>query len=193
MLIIFTLIKCCNTFNIPIFLTLFRLVMVPCFTIVFYLPVQWGPILCTIIFITAAITDWFDGFLARRWKQTSKIGKFLDPVVDKIMIITAFVLISEYFHVWWMTLPISSMIIREIIISALREWIAKIYNHRDLSVSWLSKLKTFIQMSALIVLLCRFNEWTMITGIVALYVSVVLALWSLCYYLYTACCIIVKL
>lgn len=171
-------------FNIPILLTLLRLLMVPCFTIIFYLPVSWGPMVCTFIFFIAAITDWFDGFLARRWKQTTKFGKFLDPVVDKVMIITALILISEYFHAWWITVPTFSMVIREIIISALREWVASINCKNNISVFWISKVKTFVQMFALITLLWRSDEWLITIGIVALYISVALTLCSMCYYLY---------
>lgn len=172
-------------FNIPVFLTIFRVTLVPCFTIMFYLPTYWGPMLCTIIFFIAALTDWFDGFLARRWKQTTTFGKFLDPIADKIMISTALILISEHFHVWWITLPASSIIIREIIISALREWIARVnFNQQNaIAVSWISKLKTFIQMLSLTALLWRLDEWMIITGIIALYIAVLLTLWSMYYYI----------
>lgn len=173
-------------FNIPILLTLFRMVMVPCFTIVFYLPVYWGPMLCTLIFFISALSDWFDGFLARRWKQTTAFGKFLDPIADKIMIITALILISEHFHIWWITVPASSIVIREIIISALREWIASsiiFKNKNNITVSWISKLKTFIQMLSLTALLWRSNEWIVIIGIITLYIAVLLAFWSMYHYL----------
>lgn len=172
--------------NIPILLTLLRVVMAPCFAAIFYLPVYWGPMLCTFIFFVAAVTDWMDGFLARRWQQTTKFGKFLDPVADKIMIITALVLISEHFHVWWITVPTFSMIIREIIISSLREWIARVNCQSNISVACISKVKTFIQMLSLIALLWRSEEWIVILGIVTLYLAVVLALCSMFYYLYIA-------
>lgn len=177
-------------FNIPILLTLFRVVMVPCFTVAFYLPVYWGPMLCAVMFFIAALTDWFDGFLARRWKQTTTFGKFLDPIADKIMIVTALILISEHFHVWWITLPTSTIIIREIIISALREWVARVsiktQDQYNIAVSWISKLKTFIQMLSLIALLCRSDEWIIISGIITLYIAVLLTFWSMCHYLNTA-------
>lgn len=169
--------------NIPILLTVFRLIMVPCFAVVFYLPVNWGPMLCTAIFFIAAITDWFDGYLARRWGQITTFGAFLDPIADKIMIITALVLISEYFHVWWITIPASSIIIREIIISALREWMAKINFNNNIAVSPISKLKTFIQMLSLTALLWRSEEWVIISGIITLYVAVLLTFWSMYHYL----------
>lgn len=170
--------------NIPICLTLFRIIMAPFFVIVFYLPVYWAPMLCAFIFIITAITDWFDGFLARRWNQTTKFGKFLDPVADKIMLITSFVLISEHFHVWWITFPTVSMVIREIIISALREWIAVIGKCNDISVSWVGKVKTFVQMLSVFTLLWSPDYWIVMTGIVTLYVSMLLTFWSMCCYVY---------
>lgn len=171
--------------NIPMSLTLLRVILVPFFTVIFYVPVNWSPILCTIIFFIAALTDWFDGFLARRWKQTTSFGKFLDPIADKIMVITALILIAEHFHVWWVTLPVSSIIVREIIISALREWIAglNINYFNSIVVSWISKLKTFIQMLSLTALLWRSDEWIIVLGIITLYIAVLLTLWSMCYYL----------
>lgn len=173
-----------NFINVPTCFTLFRMVMIPFLIVVFYLPVYWAPMVCTFIFFVTAITDWFDGFLARRWQQTTKFGKFLDPVADKIMLITAFILISEHFHVWWITLPVFSVIIREIIISALRQWIAVIGKYNNFSVSWISKIKTFVQVLSVLALLWRSDEWIIITGIIALYISVLLTFWSMYCYLY---------
>lgn len=175
--------------NIPTVLTILRVIMVPCFTVLFYLPVHWAPMICTLIFFIASLTDWFDGFLARRWQQTTMFGRFLDPIADKIMIITALILISEHFHVWWITIPASSIIIREIIISALREWIANINvnNQNKITVSWISKIKTFIQMLSVTALLWRSNDWIIIFGVIALYIAVLLTLWSMYYYLSIAC------
>lgn len=170
--------------NIPICLTLSRVFMAPFFVMIFYLPMYWAPMVCAFIFFITAITDWFDGFLARRWKQTTKFGKFLDPVADKIMLITAFLLISEHFHVWWITFPVSSMIIREIIISALREWVAIIGKCNDISVSWIGKIKTCVQILSIFALLWSPDEWIIITGIIALYVSMLLTFWSMYCYLY---------
>ncbi|URJ29660.1 CDP-diacylglycerol--glycerol-3-phosphate 3-phosphatidyltransferase [Blochmannia endosymbiont of Camponotus modoc] len=170
--------------NIPTYLTLLRVIMVPFFTVMFYLPVRWAPMICTITFFVAAVTDWFDGFLARRWKQTTRFGKFLDPVADKVMIVAALVLIAEHFHAWWVTLPVSIIIIREMIILALREWVAAIGSRNGIGVLWISKIKTFVQMLALTALLWSSDEWIVIIGIVALYVSVLLTFWSMCQYLY---------
>ncbi|URJ24916.1 CDP-diacylglycerol--glycerol-3-phosphate 3-phosphatidyltransferase [Candidatus Blochmannia ocreatus (nom. nud.)] len=176
-----------DVINIPTYLTLFRLIMVPCFTTVFYLPMCWAPMVCTIIFFIAAITDWIDGFLARRLNQITRFGGFLDPVVDKVMIVTALVLIEENFHVWWVTLPVSGMIIREVIVLALREWVAEIsINNKRIEVSYVSKIKTCVQMLALTALLWSPDIWIITTGIVALYVAVLLTFWSMIMYMYTA-------
>ena len=104
--------------NIPTWLTLFRVILIPFFVLAFYLPVTWGPFACALIFVIAAVTDWFDGFLARLWKQTTKFGAFLDPVADKVMVATALVLVTESYDVWYVTLPAATMIAREIIISS---------------------------------------------------------------------------
>lgn len=173
--------------NIPTCLTLFRMIMAPCFAVLFYLPVYWAPTVCTCIFFVTAVIDWCDGFLARRWKQTTKFGKFLDPVADKIVLITALILISEHFHVWWVTLPVSSIIIREIIISALREWIAVTGRCSNVSsVSWIGKIKTCVQMLSVLALLWRPDEWIIIVGVMALYISVLLTFWSMYCYIYAA-------
>ncbi|WP_159715372.1 CDP-diacylglycerol--glycerol-3-phosphate 3-phosphatidyltransferase [Blochmannia endosymbiont of Camponotus nipponensis] len=175
-----------NFINIPTYFTLFRVVVVPFFTVVFYLPMSWASMVCTVIFFIAAVTDWFDGFLARRWQQTTSFGKFLDPVADKVMIVAALILIAEHFHVWWITLPSSVMIIREVIILALREWVAEIGSRNEIRISWISKIKTFVQMLALTALLWSPDEWIVMTGIISLYVAVLLTFWSMCLYLYAA-------
>ncbi|MGP1931885.1 MAG: CDP-alcohol phosphatidyltransferase family protein, partial [Arsenophonus sp. ET-DL12-MAG3] len=91
--------------NTPTLLTLFRIILIPFFVLFFYLPFYWAPFVCAFLFVIAALTDWFDGFLARLLQQTTRFGTFLDPVADKIMVVTALVLVTEYYHVWWVTLP----------------------------------------------------------------------------------------
>lgn len=173
-------------FNIPTLLTLFRVVLIPFFVLAFYLPFEWAPLLCALIFVVAAITDWFDGFLARRWKQTTRFGAFLDPVADKVMVAMALVLVAEYFHAWWITLPAATMIAREIIISALREWMAEIGKRSSVAVSWIGKVKTTAQMLALFALLWRPNSIVEGIGVVALYIAAVLTFWSMFQYLSAA-------
>ncbi len=173
-------------FNIPTMLTLFRVVLIPFFVLAFYLPFNWAPFLCAFIFWLAAITDWFDGFLARRWNQSTRFGAFLDPVADKVMVAVALVLVAEHYHAWWVTLPAATMIAREIIISALREWMAEIGKRSSVAVSWIGKTKTMAQMLALIGMLWRPNMWIEYTGIVLFFVAAVLTFWSMFQYLAAA-------
>lgn len=169
--------------NIPTLLTLFRVVLIPFFVLAFYLPYTWAPMVCAAIFVVAAVTDWFDGFLARKWKQTTRLGAFLDPVADKVMVATALVLVVEYYNVWWISLPAATMIAREIIISALREWMAEIGKRSSVAVSWIGKVKTMAQMLALVGLLWRPNQWIEILGFVLLYIAAILTFWSMFQYL----------
>ncbi|BAC24461.1 pgsA [Wigglesworthia glossinidia endosymbiont of Glossina brevipalpis] len=172
--------------NIPTCLTLFRLIIVPFFIIVFYLPFSNASFYSAIIFILAALTDWFDGFLARKLNQTTCFGAFLDPVADKIIVVIGLILIIEYFHSFWITIPSLIMIIREIIISSLREWMAEIGKNNLLSVSLISKLKTSIQMLAIFSLLWKETYIIIIIGILSLYVSSILAFLSMLKYFYIA-------
>ncbi|AFP84762.1 CDP-diacylglycerol--glycerol-3-phosphate 3-phosphatidyltransferase [secondary endosymbiont of Ctenarytaina eucalypti] len=172
--------------NIPTWITLFRVFTMPFFFLAFYLPLKWGPLSCSLIFIFVAVTDWLDGFLARRWKQTTRLGAFLDPVADKVMVATALVLVAEHFHSWCITLPAAIMIAREILISALREWMAEIGKRSSVAVVWIGKLKTTAQMLALVALLWHPDDIVSAIGIAALYVSAVLTCWSMCQYLSSA-------
>ncbi|QKJ86671.1 CDP-diacylglycerol--glycerol-3-phosphate 3-phosphatidyltransferase [Paramixta manurensis] len=173
-------------FNIPTWLTVFRVFLIPFFVLAFYLPFQWAPLVCALIFVVAAVTDWFDGFLARRWKQTTRFGAFLDPVADKVMVAMALVLVAEHFHSWWITLPAATMIAREIIISALREWMAEIGKRSSVAVSWIGKVKTTAQMFALFALLWRPDQLVEGIGVIALYIAAVLTFWSMFQYLSAA-------
>lgn len=174
------------TFNIPTLLTLFRVILIPFFIVAFYLPFTWAPFLTTLIFFIASVTDWFDGYLARKWNQSTPFGAFLDPVADKIMVVAALVLVVEYQHSFWVTLPAIVMISREIIISALREWMAEIGSRSKVAVSWLGKVKTASQMLALGGLLWRYNVLMEITAVICLYISAILTVWSMLQYLIAA-------
>ncbi|NIG62709.1 MAG: CDP-diacylglycerol--glycerol-3-phosphate 3-phosphatidyltransferase [Serratia symbiotica] len=169
--------------NIPTWLTCFRVVLIPFFVLVFYLPLTWAPMVCAIIFVFAAITDWFDGFLARRWKQTTRFGSFLDPVADKVMVAMALILVVDYYHIWWVTLPASTMIAREIIISSLREWMAEVGKRSSVAVSWIGKMKTMVQMVSLIGLLWRPERAVEYVAFGLLYIAAVLTFWSMFQYL----------
>ncbi|ACQ68152.1 CDP-diacylglycerol--glycerol-3-phosphate 3-phosphatidyltransferase [Candidatus Williamhamiltonella defendens] len=165
--------------NIPTWLTILRLAFIPFFIVAFYLPFSWAPLTCAMIFVLAAATDWFDGFLASRWKQTTRFGAFLDPVADKIIVAIALILISERYHVWWVTLPAATMISREIIVSALREWMAELGKHNSIVVSKLAKLKTTVQMISLIGLLWSPGYNVEMISMILLYVATVLSFSSM--------------
>jgi CDP-diacylglycerol--glycerol-3-phosphate 3-phosphatidyltransferase len=173
--------------NIPNFLTLLRIVLIPVFLVVYYLPMQYAHFSAAVIFGVAAITDWFDGYLARRWNQTSALGAFLDPVADKLIVAAALVALTETFSTFWMTLPAIVIIGREIVISALREWMAELGKRASVAVSYIGKVKTALQMLA-ILLLVAFEPFTLLSwmGVAAMYIASVLTLWSMIVYLKAA-------
>ncbi|AXP56248.1 CDP-diacylglycerol--glycerol-3-phosphate 3-phosphatidyltransferase [Haemophilus influenzae] len=173
-------------FNIPIFLTIFRVILIPFFVIAFYLPIESSPFITTLIFFIAGVTDWLDGYLARKLKQTTRFGAFLDPVADKVMVVVALVLIVEHQHTFWITIPAIIMISREIIISALREWMAELGERSKVAVSWWGKWKTTAQMLALGGLLWRYNNYMEIAAIILLYIAAILTIWSMIQYLQAA-------
>ncbi|MFZ6755605.1 CDP-diacylglycerol--glycerol-3-phosphate 3-phosphatidyltransferase [Undibacterium sp. Ji50W] len=177
-------------FNFPILLTWLRVALIPLVVGVFYLPDVWlSPfekgLASTTIFIVAAVTDWFDGFLARRWNQTSSFGAFLDPVADKLMVAGALLVLVQLDRV---NAVIAFVIIgREITISALREWMALIGASKSVAVSSLGKIKTTAQMAAIPMLLYYDMLFgvldTKILGSWLLLVAAVLTVWSMFYYL----------
>ena len=177
-------------FNIPILLTWLRVALIPLVVGVFYLPPDWlteyeRGLAATVIFVVAALTDWFDGYLARRWNETSSFGAFLDPVADKLMVAGALLLLVELGRT---TAVLAFIIIgREIAISALREWMAQIGASKSVAVSSLGKVKTIAQMIAIPMLLYKAPLFgvidTLLIGTILLYVAAVLTLWSMAYYL----------
>lgn len=173
--------------NIPNILTLLRIVLIPVFILLYYLPVGWGALAAGVVFAVASFTDWLDGFLARRWNQTSPLGAFLDPVADKLLVAVALVMLTETFANVWITLPAVVIIGREIVISALREWMAELGKRASVAVSYVGKVKTALQMLA-IFLLVTFPPASTISwiGVGALYLSAVLTLWSMVAYLKAA-------
>ncbi len=176
-------------FNIPTILTLARIVLIPVFVVFFYLPVAWAHIAATAIFVIAAITDWADGYLARKWNQTSPFGAFLDPVADKLMVAVALVLLVSTDPSPWLAIPAAIIIGREITISALREWMAELGERGTVAVSNLGKYKTIAQMIALPVLIFNqplFGIPIAGLGMVMLYIAATLTLWSMVVYLRAA-------
>lgn len=172
--------------NIPNLLTLFRLVLIPVFVVVFYFPVEWSYFAAAVFFVLAAITDWFDGYLARKLNQTTPFGAFLDPVADKVMVATALVLIVEHYSSIFVTIPAIIMIGREILISALREWMAELGKRASVAVGMAGKWKTTIQMMSLTGLIWQYNIWMIWLSYALLYVAVILTFYSMMQYLKAA-------
>ena len=173
--------------NIPNILTLARIAFIPLLVVLFYLPFAWSMPLAAAFFALASVTDWLDGYLARRWNQSTPFGAFLDPVADKLMVAVALALLIERYDALWLTLPALVIIGREIVISALREWMAEMGKRGSVAVSWLGKVKTTLQMVAIFLLLA-FAPGTPIAvlAVVTLYVAAVLTLWSMFLYLKAA-------
>ncbi len=175
--------------NIPNSLTLVRIFLIPVFIAVFYMPVSWSHVLAAFFFALAAITDLLDGYLARRLGQTSRLGAFLDPVADKLMVAVVLVLLVQDNPAVWLALPAAVIIGREITVSALREWMAEIGARRRVAVSFFGKIKTVAQMIALLFLIYRepiIGLPVYETGMILLYLAALLTLWSMCLYLAAA-------
>jgi cardiolipin synthase (CMP-forming) len=177
-------------FNLPLALTWIRIALIPAFVGVFYLPHEWmSPTqqnwTGALIFMTAALTDWADGFLARKLNLTTPFGAFLDPVADKLMVAAALVILVQLKRAD----PMLAFIIvgREIAISALREWMALVGQSKSLAVSTIGKFKTAAQLTAIIALLLYeplipgvSTPWV---GQAALLIAAALTIWSMFYYL----------
>ena len=179
------------TLTLPTMLTLLRIALVPVLVLFFYLPYSWSNIACVVIFVLAAVTDIADGAIARSTGQTSSFGAFLDPVADKIMVSTALVLLVQRQETYQAVFAIAAAIIvgREITISALREWMSEIGERALVSVSWVGKLKTIFQMTAIGFLLYHDDMgWIPIAliGELLLYTAAALTLWSMWTYLRAA-------
>ena len=175
--------------NVPISITLVRIALIPVLVVVFYLPWSWSNWVCAWLFLIAALTDWLDGFLARRLGQTSSFGAFLDPVADKLMVAVALVLLVEADPRPWVAIPAAVIIGREITISALREWMASIGQSRRVAVVMLGKVKTVAQLSAITLMLFREPIGEIPgyeAGLGLLYLATVLTLWSMVGYLRAA-------
>jgi len=177
-------------FNIPILLTWLRMALIPLMVGVFFLPGHWltpyeQGVAATVIFVIAAITDWFDGYLARRWNETTSFGAFLDPVADKLIVAGALLLLVQLGRI---NSVIAFIIVgREIAITALREWMAQMGASKSVAVSSIGKIKTAAQMVAIPMLLYAYPLFgvidTLFVGQRLLDLAAVLTLWSMFYYL----------
>jgi len=169
------------TLTVPTWLTLARIALIPVLVVVYYLDARWSNLAATLVFVAASLTDWLDGWIARRYRLFSRFGAFLDPVADKLMVSTALVITVQHHHTVWMALWASIIIGREIAVSALREWMAELGQRAKVAVALVGKIKTIVQMVALGFLLYRqpllgvpvfqIGEWL-------LAVAAILTLWS---------------
>ncbi|WP_455208767.1 CDP-diacylglycerol--glycerol-3-phosphate 3-phosphatidyltransferase [Kaarinaea lacus] len=176
--------------NIPNILTLLRIVAIPVFVVIFYLPWSEAHFWATFIFCAAAITDWLDGYLARKLSQTSAFGAFLDPVADKLIVVMALIMLVERnptpFPDVALTLACGIIIGREIVISALREWMAEIGERAQVAVSVIGKIKTLVQMFAIPFLIYEYDIGVFPTaevGFVLIWIAATLTIWSMVIYL----------
>jgi CDP-diacylglycerol--glycerol-3-phosphate 3-phosphatidyltransferase/cardiolipin synthase len=175
--------------TLPNLLTLLRILLIPIFVVVFYLPFGWAREAATFVFLLAAVTDWLDGYLARRMQLVSAFGAFLDPVADKLMVATALILLVQADPRIIIAVAVAVIIGREIAISGLREWMAEVGNRTHVAVSEIGKFKTAAQMAAITLLIYRDDLWGMplyTIGLVLLYVAVALTLWSMTLYIRAA-------
>ena len=190
-------------FSLPNLLTFTRISVIPVLVCVFYLPFTWAHSAAAILFIVASLTDWLDGFLARSLSQSTKLGAFLDPVADKLMVCVVLVVVAAepYYQVihlsssrlvipaLFITIPAAIIVSREIIVSALREWMAELGKRASVKVSKWGKVKTTVQMLALTILLyCNQNSnpLLILTGYILLYLAVILTISSMLLYLQAA-------
>lgn len=182
--------------NVPNILTFLRIILIPVFVLAYYLPFLWANEAALALFILAAVTDWLDGYLARRLNQSSRFGAFLDPVADKLMVVTALVLLVSDPEIQERVLDHRLFIVvvliiigREITVSALREWMAAVGERARVAVSFLGKFKTTGQMIAIPFLIYReplFGLPTMRIGEWLLYLAAGMTLWSMVIYIRSA-------
>lgn len=178
------------------YLTLSRIAFIPFFAVFLYMPQDWTYFVSSLLFSIAAITDWLDGHLARKWGQETSFGAFLDPVADKLLVVVAMVLLIAKYPTPLITIACIVIIAREIIISALREWMAGQGKRDVVAVSSIGKWKTGMQITA-VIMLCLFKPtfefmdipygaWGFVMAQFFLYVAAALTLWSMVIYLKAA-------
>ena len=173
--------------SLPNLLTAFRIAMIPVLVLVFYLlPMDIRYLASAFIFSIASLTDWLDGYLARSMGQMTPFGAFLDPVADKLLVAVALVLLVEAHASALLAIPALVIVGREIVVSALREWMSKYSDQGGVRVSMVAKVKTGFQMTAIIVLLSQppsLDNLLVILGFLLLYIAAGLTLYSMAQYL----------
>lgn len=175
--------------NLPNILSLLRIALIPVLVGIFFLPNASAPLWATVVFVIAAVTDWLDGYIARKWDQTSPFGAFIDPVADKLIVAVALVLVLYKTPEWYIVIPVVIIIGREITVSALREWMAELGQRNAVKVSYVGKLKTTFQMISIACLIFSkplFGLPIFEIGIALLYVAAGLTLSSMFTYLKAA-------
>jgi CDP-diacylglycerol--glycerol-3-phosphate 3-phosphatidyltransferase len=175
--------------NLPNILTLARIAAIPLVVVFYALPVAWGRPVAALLFLASSATDWLDGYLARRWDQTSAFGRFLDPVADKLVVAAALVLLVQGHPSTYIAVPAIIIIGREITVSALREWMAEIGERAAVAVSMVGKSKTALQMTAITLMIWERPLLGLPVygiGVALFYVAAGLTLWSMFLYLQAA-------
>jgi CDP-diacylglycerol---glycerol-3-phosphate 3-phosphatidyltransferase len=176
-------------FNLPTYLTLLRIALIPLLAIVFYMPWEFANVASTAIFIAAGLTDWLDGYLARKMELETAFGAFLDPVADKLMVAFVLVFLVQAEGSVYLAIPAAIIIGREITIASLREWMAEIGQRGKVKVSNLGKWKTTAQIVAISFLLYQDDLLGLPVrevGYWLLYFAAILTLWSMVNYLMAA-------
>lgn len=174
--------------NLPNILTMSRIIMIPVMVLSFYLwPADNAHYVAAWIFMIASFTDFVDGYLARKLNQSTPLGAFLDPVADKLSVVVALALLIEHYSTILLTIPALIIIGREVVISALREWMAELGKRADVAVSMVGKVKTFLQMAAITMVMgFAHDHWMGILGMISLYIAAGLTIWSMYEYLRAA-------
>lgn len=177
--------------NTALVLTTLRIILIPIVGLFYFLPIPSAHFFAALVFGIAAGTDWLDGYLARHYQQSTKLGAFLDPVADKLIVVVALTIIVGAFHDFWITLPAAIIIGREIMVSALREWMAELGKRKKIAVTTVAKVKTMVQMFALAMLLwytpeIPWHHYLYPIGVTGLYISSLLTLWSMGVYIKAA-------
>ncbi len=172
--------------NFALLLTWSRIFAIPVIVLVYFLPFQNAHLIAAIAFALVAITDWLDGFVARNLDQCTKLGAFLDPVADKLLVSISLLMILSQQYMPFLALPAAVIVGRELTISALREWMAEIGKRTSVAVTFVAKLKTVMQLVAIGVLLLyrpHMPLYVLYIGVVLLSIAAALTLWSMIIYL----------
>lgn len=174
--------------NLPMWLTAFRLVLIPFVVALLFVPFPGYNLVAAVLFAVAVATDWLDGWLARRWNQTSAFGAFLDPVADKLIVCSVLVMLVYRDPHWYISLFATVIVGRELTVAALREWMAELGKRSTVAVGQLGKYKTAIQMLAITIMVARLyqEDWIYIVGVILLGIASALTLWSMTLYLRAA-------